>query len=163
VVAPIMSLQFDAGSFFTNAGFIAVALGGMSSLPGAVAGGLFLGVAEQLAAGYVSSLFAGGLGVGLLFGTVLFRPRGVFVLGGRRQDVREELRVTRSVVPPAPEQRDADRIAAPAAAHRAALLGQRRLHELAGHHADPVYCRARARRPDGILRTGQSWSGRIHG
>ena len=103
VVAPIMSLQFDAGSFFTNAGFIAVALGGMSSLPGAVAGGLFLGVAEQLAAGYVSSLFANGLALALLLATLLFRPQGLFVSGGRRRhDVREELRVTRSVVRPRP-------------------------------------------------------------
>ena len=103
VVAPIMSLQFDAGSFFTNAGFIAVALGGMSSLPGAVAGGLFLGVAEQLAAGYISSLFADGLALGLLLATLLFRPQGLFVSGGRRRhDVREELRVTRSVVRPRP-------------------------------------------------------------
>ena len=103
VVAPIMSLQFDAGSFFTNAGFIAVALGGMSSLPGAVAGGLFLGVAEQLAAGYVSSLFAGGLALALLLATLLLRPQGLFASGGpRRRDVREELRVTRSVVRPRP-------------------------------------------------------------
>jgi branched-chain amino acid transport system permease protein len=103
VVAPIMSLQFDAGSFFTNAGFIAVALGGMSSLPGAVAGGLFLGIAEQLAAGYISSLFADGLALGLLLATLLFRPQGLFVSGSRRRhDVREELRVTRSVVRPRP-------------------------------------------------------------
>jgi branched-chain amino acid transport system permease protein len=103
VVAPIMSLQFDAGSFFTNAGFIAVALGGMSSLPGAVAGGLFLGVAEQLAAGYVSSLFADGLALALLLATLLFRPQGLFVSGGRRRhDVREELRVARSVIRPRP-------------------------------------------------------------
>ncbi len=101
VVAPIMSLQFDAGGFFTNAGFIAVALGGMSSLPGAVAGGLFLGIAEQLAAGYVSSLFADGLALALLMGTLLFRPQGLFVSSRqRRHDVREELRVTRSVVRP---------------------------------------------------------------
>ena len=104
VVAPIMSLQFDAGSFFTNAGFIAVALGGMSSLPGAVAGGLFLGVAEQLAAGYISSLFANGLALALLMATLLFRPQGLFVSGSRRRhDVREELRVTRSVVRPHPK------------------------------------------------------------
>src|SRR5215469_6179887 len=103
VVAPIMSLQFDDGSFFTNAGFIAVALGGMSSLPGAVAGGLFLGIAEQLAAGYISSLFANGLALGLLLATLLFRPQGLFVSGGRRRhDVREELRVTRSVIRPRP-------------------------------------------------------------
>jgi branched-chain amino acid transport system permease protein len=103
VVAPIMSLQFNAGSFFTNAGFIAVALGGMSSLPGAVAGGLFLGIAEQLAAGYVSSLFANGLVLALLMATLLFRPQGLFVSGReRRRDVREELRVTRSVIRPRP-------------------------------------------------------------
>jgi branched-chain amino acid transport system permease protein len=103
VVAPIMSLQFDAGGFFTNAGFIAVALGGMSSLPGAVAGGLFLGIAEQLAAGYVSSLFADGLALALLMVTLLFRPQGLFVSGRqRRHDVREELRVMHSVVRPRP-------------------------------------------------------------
>jgi branched-chain amino acid transport system permease protein len=103
VVAPIMSLQFDAGNFFTNTGFIAVALGGMSSLPGAVAGGLFLGVAEQLAAGYVSSLFADGLALVLLLATLIFRPQGLFVSGHRRRhDVREEARVARSVVRPRP-------------------------------------------------------------
>lgn len=98
VVAPIMSLQFDAGGFFTNAGFIAVALGGMASLPGAVAGGLFLGVAEQLAAGYVSSLFANGLALALLLATLLWRPQGFFGASRRRRDVREEQRVYRSVI-----------------------------------------------------------------
>lgn len=100
-VAPILSLQFDDGSFFTNAGFIAVALGGMSSLPGAIAGGLFLGVAEQLAAGYVSSLFANALALALLMAMLLWRPQGLFVAGrARRHDVRDELRVARSVIRP---------------------------------------------------------------
>jgi branched-chain amino acid transport system permease protein len=100
-VAPLMSLQFDGGSFFTNAGFIAVALGGMSSLPGAIAGGLFLGIAEQLAAGYVSSLFANGLALAVLLATLLWRPQGLFVAGrARRHDVRDELRVARSVIRP---------------------------------------------------------------
>jgi branched-chain amino acid transport system permease protein len=97
-VAPIMSLQFDTGGFFTNAGFVAVALGGMASLPGAVAGGLFLGVAEQLAAGYVSSLFANGLALALLLVTLLWRPQGFFGSRVRRQDVRDEQRVYRSVI-----------------------------------------------------------------
>jgi branched-chain amino acid transport system permease protein len=98
VVAPIMSLEFDAGGFFTNAGFIAVALGGMASLPGAIAGGLFLGVAEQLAAGYISSLFANGLALALLLVTLLWRPQGFFGGSRRRRDVREEQRVYRSVI-----------------------------------------------------------------
>jgi branched-chain amino acid transport system permease protein len=97
-VAPIMSLQFDDGSFFTNAGFIAVALGGMASLPGAIAGGLFLGVAEQLAAGYVSSLFSNGLALVVLLAVLLWRPQGFFGSRARRHDVREEQRVYRAVI-----------------------------------------------------------------
>jgi branched-chain amino acid transport system permease protein len=99
VVAPILSLQFDAGRFFTNSGFIAVAIGGMSSFAGAVAGGLFLGVAEQLAAGYVSSLLSNALALGLLLVTLLWRPQGLFAVGrARRHDVREEQRVYRAIV-----------------------------------------------------------------
>ncbi len=93
-VAPIISLQFDTGRFFTIFGFIAVAIGGMSSFVGAVLGGLVLGVAEQLAAAYVSSLFANALALIILFVTLLWRPNGLFAAGhSRRQDVREEQRV----------------------------------------------------------------------
>jgi len=92
-VAPIGSLQFDSGQFFTIFGFIAVAIGGMGSFIGAIVGGLVLGVAEQLAAGYVSSLFSNGLAVILLLVTLLFRPSGLFTTIARRQDVRDEQRV----------------------------------------------------------------------
>jgi branched-chain amino acid transport system permease protein len=98
-VAPIISLEFDTGRFFTNAGFIAVAIGGMSSLVGSVAGGIFLGVAEQLAAGYVSSLFSNALALALLLVTLLWRPQGLFMpRRTRRHDVREDVRVYRAIV-----------------------------------------------------------------
>ena len=91
VVAPITSLQFDSGQFYTIFGFIAVAIGGMGSFIGAVVGGLLLGVAEQLAAGYVSSLFSNTLAVIVLLVTLLLRPSGLFATGvARRQDVRDE-------------------------------------------------------------------------
>ncbi|MGB7035743.1 MAG: branched-chain amino acid ABC transporter permease [Xanthobacteraceae bacterium] len=91
VVAPITSLQFDSGQFFTIFGFIAVAIGGMGSFIGAVVGGLVLGVAEQLAAGYVSSLFSNAIAVILLLLILLWRPSGLFATGvARRQDVRDE-------------------------------------------------------------------------
>lgn len=94
VVAPIMSLQFDSGQFFTIFGFIAVAIGGMGSFIGAVVGGLILGVAEQLAAGYLSSLFSNGLAVIFLLLILLVRPSGLFATGAaRRQDVRDEQHV----------------------------------------------------------------------
>ncbi|MHB8631895.1 MAG: branched-chain amino acid ABC transporter permease, partial [Candidatus Limnocylindria bacterium] len=53
-VGPLVALQFDTGRYFTNAGFIAVALGGMGSFFGAVVGGIALGLVEQLSAGYIS-------------------------------------------------------------------------------------------------------------
>lgn len=98
-VAPITSLQFDTGSYFTIFGFIAVAIGGIGSFVGAVVGGLVLGLAEQMAAGYVSSLFANALALGLLLATLLWRPSGIFDAPPmRRHDVRDEQRIHRAIV-----------------------------------------------------------------
>lgn len=99
VVGPITSLQFDTGRFFTIFGFIAVAIGGLGSFLGAVVGGLLLGVVLQLAAGYVSSLFANSLAFGLLLIVLLWRPNGLFASGlARRTDVREEHRIYPPIV-----------------------------------------------------------------
>jgi len=99
VVAPILSFQFDTGRFFTISGFSAVAIGGLGSFVGAVAGGLLLGVGEQLAAGYISSLFANGIALGLLILTLLVRPSGLFTARRtRREDVRDEQRIYHPVV-----------------------------------------------------------------
>jgi ABC-type branched-subunit amino acid transport system permease subunit len=99
VVAPILSFQFDTGRFFTISGFSAVAIGGLGSLVGAVAGGELLGVAEQLAAGYISSLFANGIALALLILTLLVRPSGLFTARRtRREDVRDEHRIYHAVV-----------------------------------------------------------------
>ena len=94
VIAPATSLQFDTGRLFTVSGFIAVAIGGVGSLPGAVAGGLLLGVAQQLATAYVSSLFSSALALGLLLLVLVVRPAGLLGAGApRREDVRADARV----------------------------------------------------------------------
>ncbi len=99
LIAPILSLQFDTGQFFTISGFIAVAIGGMGSFVGSVAGGLMLGIAEQFAAFYVSSLFANTLALLLLLFVLILRPAGLFPSGpARRSDVREEPRVHRPLI-----------------------------------------------------------------
>lgn len=99
LVAPITSLQFDSGSFFTTSGFVAVAIGGLGSFAGSIAGGLMLGVAEQLAAYYVSSLFANTLALILLLAMLLWRPSGLFAGGPRgRVDVRTDASVHRAVI-----------------------------------------------------------------
>lgn len=99
LVAPLMSLQFDSGQFFTISGFIAVAIGGIGSFAGSVAGGLLLGTAEQFAAFYVSSLFASTLALLLLIVVLIVRPTGLFPSGPqRRSDVREDPRVHRKLI-----------------------------------------------------------------
>jgi branched-chain amino acid transport system permease protein len=99
LVAPIMSLQFDSGQFFTIAGFISVAIGGMGSFGGAIFGGLFLGVAQQFAAFYVSSLFANTLSLLLLLFVLLVRPAGLFRSGPqRRSDIRDDPRIHRNAI-----------------------------------------------------------------
>jgi len=99
LVAPIMSLQFDSGQFFTISGFISVAIGGMGSFAGSIIGGFLLGVAEQLAAFYVSSLFANTLSLLLLLFVLVVRPAGLFPSGPqRRSDIRDDPRIYRAAV-----------------------------------------------------------------
>jgi branched-chain amino acid transport system permease protein len=99
LVAPIMSLQFDTGQFFTISGFVAVAIGGMASFAGSIVGGLLLGIAEQFAAFYVSSVFANTLALLLLLVVLIVRPAGLFASGpARRSDVRDDARIHRAVV-----------------------------------------------------------------
>lgn len=99
VVAPTTTLQFDTGRLFTISGFIAVVIGGISSFPGAVAGGLLLGLATQLATAYVSSLFSNAIALLILLGVLVWRPNGLIgARVARRQDVREEARVWGHVV-----------------------------------------------------------------
>jgi branched-chain amino acid transport system permease protein len=52
-------------------------VGGIGSIPGAVVGGLFLGVAENLFGAYVSTEWKDALAFGLLVVVLLVRPSGL--------------------------------------------------------------------------------------
>ena len=58
-------------------GFAAAILGGLNSLPGAIVGGLILGVAESLAGGYISIAFKNTLAFVIIILVLLFRPEGL--------------------------------------------------------------------------------------
>ena len=99
MIAPIASLQFDSGRLLSISGFIAVAIGGLGSLPGAIVGGLLFGVAEQLAAAYVSSLFSNAIALCALIAVLLWRPTGLFHTGSvRRLDVARDAGVARAII-----------------------------------------------------------------
>lgn len=65
-------------------GFAAALLGGLSSIPGAVLGGLLLGIGETLASAYVGESYRDTIAFGLLLLMLLVRPNGL--LGSRRLD-----------------------------------------------------------------------------
>lgn len=58
-------------------GFTAAVVGGIGSVPGAMLGGLLIGLAESFSAGYISSTYQNLIVFGLLILTMLVRPYGL--------------------------------------------------------------------------------------
>ena len=58
--------------------FVAAVVGGIGSLPGAVVGGLLMGLCEEMVAGYLSSTYRDALAFGLLIVILVFKPSGIF-------------------------------------------------------------------------------------
>ena len=65
--------------------FVAAVLGGIGSIPGAMTGGIILGIAETLTKGYLNSQFADAISYALLIVILLVKPSGLF---GRKQVVK---------------------------------------------------------------------------
>ncbi len=66
--------------------FVAAVLGGIGIIPGAMAGGIILGVIEALVSGFISSTFRDAAAFAILIIILLFRPSGL--LG---KNVREKV------------------------------------------------------------------------
>ncbi|BAT59451.1 high-affinity branched-chain amino acid transport system permease protein LivH [Variibacter gotjawalensis] len=77
LVAPLLTLSPDMGLIGIK-GFTAAVLGGFNSLPGAVAGGLALGILEALVGTYISSALKDMISYAILIGVILVRPQGLF-------------------------------------------------------------------------------------
>jgi len=58
--------------------FVAAVLGGIGSVPGAMAGGLLLGVIETFVTGYLSSTYRDAIAFVILVVILLYRPTGLF-------------------------------------------------------------------------------------
>jgi branched-chain amino acid transport system permease protein len=85
LVAPVTLLYPDMGAQVLVHAFAAMTLGGFGNLGGAVAGGLLMGVLEQLAGGYVSTAMIDITSYIVIIAVLLCRPAGLF---GRVERVR---------------------------------------------------------------------------
>jgi len=78
VITPIALATYDMGIMLGLKGFVAAVLGGLVSAPGAVVGGLFLGVIESFSAGLISSGYRDAIAFALLLLVLGIRPTGLF-------------------------------------------------------------------------------------
>ncbi len=85
LIAPITFTSWDVGVMLGLKGFAAAILGGLGSGPGAVLGGVMLGVAEAMSAGYLSSAYKDAIAFLILLVVLVFMPNGLL---GRRGSER---------------------------------------------------------------------------
>ncbi len=78
ILAPITYTSYDVGIMLGLKGFVAAVLGGLGGGLGAIAGGLILGIAEAMAAGYISSAYKDAVPFVLILLILFFRPGGLF-------------------------------------------------------------------------------------
>lgn len=78
ILAPLLFAVPTVGSSYTLKAFVVTVLGGLGSIPGAIGGGLLLGVVEVLGASYLSSGYRDAYGLFAFLLVLLLRPEGLF-------------------------------------------------------------------------------------
>lgn len=78
VVAPLIFTQYTSGVMPMVKGFIAMSIGGLSSMYGAAAGGFLLGMFESYTIGLISSKFSDAIVFTLLILILMLKPEGLF-------------------------------------------------------------------------------------
>ena len=85
VIAPLTLVSYDMGLMLGLKGFVVAVIGGLVSAPGAVIGGLLLGVLESLAAGLISSGLKDAIAFLALLLVIFVRSEQIFRWRPRRE------------------------------------------------------------------------------
>jgi branched-chain amino acid transport system permease protein len=83
LVTPTYLAKFDMGEGLGTKAFFAAIIGGFNNSRGALLGGLIVGVAENLAAAYVSPAYKDAVALMIFMVVILFKPQGLL---GRKEE-----------------------------------------------------------------------------
>lgn len=78
LITPVYLAKFSNGETLGLIAFIAAIVGGFNQIRGALAGGLLIGVLDNLTATYVTAQYRAALPLILLIVVILLRPQGLF-------------------------------------------------------------------------------------
>jgi len=71
-------IQFSNGFLLGLRAFTAAVLGGIGNIPGAMAGGMLIGLLESYTTGYISGKWQDVVVFGVLIAVLVVRPMGLF-------------------------------------------------------------------------------------
>lgn len=77
LIGALLAIAPGVGEGLAVKGFAVLILGGLGSIPGAIVGGLILGVSEAMAAGFISSAYKDVIAFLVMIIVLLFRPEGL--------------------------------------------------------------------------------------
>ena len=78
LVGALFGFSPSMGGFALTKGIAVIVLGGLGSLPGAVVGGLILGMIDGIMPAFTTTYVAGLIGYGVIIVIMIFRPQGLW-------------------------------------------------------------------------------------
>lgn len=78
MIAPLTDATYEMGFLIGVKGFVAMVIGGMHSISGAVMGGLLIGILEAMSGGFISTFYADAITFALVMLMLFVKPSGLF-------------------------------------------------------------------------------------
>jgi len=77
LITPVYLAKFSSGEYLGLIAFIAAIVGGFNQVRGALAGGLLIGVLDNITATYITAEYRQAIPLLLLIAVILFKPEGI--------------------------------------------------------------------------------------
>ncbi|MEH7226055.1 branched-chain amino acid ABC transporter permease [Bacillus sp. JJ1566] len=81
LITPITDATYEMGFLIGIKGFVGMVIGGMHSIPGAVAGALLVGLLETFSGAYISTFYSDAITFLVLILVLFIKPNGIFARG----------------------------------------------------------------------------------